>query len=426
MPDAFRRDGAFRMNDVRASLTGRILSLALAMTGVLWGMLMILNPKGVESRVFFERGERLFGDFVSTRICAEFGYANDRQEALTACYPALGPALARPFPLSQEGGAWFTGIGMLLWTVGFCILLGRKKEVGDGETPECRLYAGSQDVPIVGKACLVIGLLLSSIMLHAFEWGNQILYAAAAVTVFVAWWDSGSRWRRRVAAAALAVAAVLKIVPAILVLLYLMRWRSARTDGSRREVIGDFVVFAGTCVVLFVVPFAWYGGWTGFCQWLSNAVANAKGYAHRSAWGTVPIGRTIRVMMHVDVAQPWTGLWIERGVSVIAGLFCCALAIRLIVKRRGRTSDVLLSLVAVMLLVPGNMHVYTGLYLLPVLALRLEERMGWVEAVCWFLMLCPLQIPFGAGCLNHPLANLAFLWLAGSTAFRTQQRRFVL
>ena len=65
-----------------------------------------------------------------------------------------------------------------------------------------------------------------------------------------------------------------------------------------------------------------------------------------------------------------------------------------------------------MLLVPGNMHVYTGLYLMPVLALRAEEGMDVVEAACWFALLCPVQVPLGAGCLNHPLANIAFLVLA--------------
>ena len=71
-----------------------------------------------------------------------------------------------------------------------------------------------------------------------------------------------------------------------------------------------------------------------------------------------------------------------------------------------------------MLLIPGNMHVYTGLYLLPILALRLRAGMRWTEAACWFALLCPLQIPLGAGCLNHPLANLAFLALVAAALCR--------
>ena len=83
------------------------------------------------------------------------------------------------------------------------------------------------------------------------------------------------------------------------------------------------------------------------------------------------------------------------------------------------SGDGLMLVTAGMLLVPGNMHFYSGIYLLPVLALRLRERMGWVEAACWFALLCPLQLPLGAGSLNRPLANLAFLALLGGALFRT-------
>ena len=40
------------------------------------------------------------------------------------------------------------------------------------------------------------------------------------------------------------------------------------------------------------------------------------------------------------------------------------------------------------------------------------EAERWAEAACWFAVLCPVQVPLGAGCLNHPLANIAFLVLA--------------
>jgi len=195
---------------------GRALCLALAVTGMLWGVLLWLNPQGIESRVFFERGLKLFEDFMSTRTCAEFGYVNDKQEALTACYPALGPMLSLPFPPTRAGGAWFFGVGLLMWVASFVALLREKvRNAGWGMT-----------------VSLVVGCVLSSIMLHAFEWGNQIVYAAAGVTLFVAWRDAQCGWKRTSAALALAVAAVMKLVPAAFAVLYVQDWLCAEEEGA--------------------------------------------------------------------------------------------------------------------------------------------------------------------------------------------------
>lgn len=360
--------------------------IALAAAGLLWGALMALNPKGMQARVFFERGDSFFGDFFTVRTCAEYGYSNDKQEAFDTCYPALGPLMALPFPCTAKGGAVFTGVGFLLWALAFAELLRMK----------------AKSLGWLEKAGLLMGCAASSVMLHEVEWGNQVIYAAAAATLFVAWYDAEERWRRNVAAVALAVASVLKITPAALGVVYLSRLRRAK---------GEIALLVVAGIALFVVPFAWYGGWDGLCTWFGNALANAKAYVHRGAWGVVPIARTVRLVMHMDVSRPWSGLSLERAANVLIGGACMLAACRAAWKggARGRT---LLLAVAAMLLVPGNMHVYTGLYLMPVLALRADEGMDVIEAACWFALLCPVQIPLGAGCLNHPLANIAFLVLA--------------
>lgn len=361
--------------------------IALAAVGLLWGALMALNPKGMLARVFFERGDSFFGDFFTVRTCAEYGYSNDKQEAFDTCYPALGPLMALPFPCTAKGGAVFTGVGILLWALAFAELLRMK----------------AKPLGWLEKAGLLMGCAVSSVMLHEVEWGNQVIYAAAASTLFVAWYDAEERWRRNVAAVALAVASVLKITPAALGVVYLSRLRRAK---------GEIALLVVAGIVFFVVPFAWYGGWDGLCTWFGNALANAKAYAHRGAWGVVPIARTVRLVMHMDVSRPWPGLSLERAANVMIGGACMLAACRAAWRGRGARAGTLLLAVAAMLLVPGNMHVYTGLYLMPVLALRAEEGMDVVEAACWFALLCPVQIPLGAGCLNHPLANIAFLVLA--------------
>lgn len=361
--------------------------IALAAAGLLWGALMALNPKGMQARVFFERGDSFFGDFFTVRTCAEYGYSNDKQEAFDTCYPALGPLMALPFPCTAKGGAVFTGVGILLWALAFAELLRMK----------------AKSLGWLKKAGLLMGCAASSVMLHEVEWGNQVIYAAAAATLFVAWYDAEERWRRNVAAIALAVAAVLKITPAALGVVYFSRLRRAK---------GEIALLVAAGAVLFLAPFALYGGWDGLCAWFANAAANAKAYVHRGAWGVVPIARTVRLVMHMDVSRPWPGLSLERAANVLIGGACMLAACRAAWRGRGARAGTLLLAVAAMLLVPGNMHVYTGLYLMPVLALRADEGMDVVEAACWFALLCPVQIPLGAGCLNHPLANIAFLVLA--------------
>ncbi len=395
-------------------LLRRVFCLALAAAGMLWGALMIRNPQGVAARVFYVEGREFLGDFVLTRTCAEYGYANERQASLDACYPPLGPTSTLPFPLTRSGGLWFMGLGLAFWSVGFCFLLRRVRDAEcDSTGPQ---YAGER---ILLPFALFLGCLLSSCMLHAFERGNPILHTAAAVMFFVAGQSAQSRWMRWGAAVALAVAAALKITPAALAFVYMARWIQTDDRDVRHAVACDFGVFVGASLVLFVLPFAWYGGWEGFLQWLSNAMANAREHAHRGAWGLVPIGRTMRILLHVDVSQSWQNLWVERGLNVCLGLVCLAGAVRLAVKRVAAEADLLLLLVATMLLVPGNMHFYTGLYLLPVMVLRLWKGMTALEAVCWFAILCPLQVPLGAGCLNHPIANVAFLFLAAQALVRS-------
>ena len=423
--------GVKRMGDWLRGHVGDVLVAALVAVGVAWGVQLAARPQGAASRAFFEQGRDRFGDFRMPRVCADWGYANDRQPLRDSCYPALGSLLVKPFPFAA--GGWFAGLGALLWAAAFLALADGRKGL----------------VPLA--ACLV-----SAPMVFALERGNPIVHAAAASLLFVAWHDAEARWKRGVAYVSLAVAAALKIVPAVLGVLLLGRAR--QLDGGTgnwwRTCLRDGGALAALGACLFFVPFVWCGGCEGFAQWLRNAAENAAAYVHSGAWGAVAIGRTARsVLLHVDVTQPWPGLGLERLANVVLGLGCLVVVVRGLWTGRsagtadptsgrngtadptsgrngtadptsGRNGtvvrgDVLMLVTAALLLVPGNMHFYSGVYLLPVFALRLREGMGWGEAACWFALLCPLQVPMGAGSLNRPLANLAFMALLGGTLVRT-------
>ncbi len=389
-----------------------ILIALLAFSSLLWCILMVLSPHGVESRVFYEQGRHWLGDFTCVRNCAAEGYANALQPLYDSCYPAFGVLVAGLFP--REAALSFTVVGLLLWAVSFAVFL---KRVGR--------------MPLGLKAVFFGAVLLSGVVLHAFERGNQILYATAGTTLFLAWFDTTCAVKRRMALAALAGAAVLKISPALLIVLLAVRLRDGLKD-NLRSVVVDVVWFGAVGALLFFVPFAGVGGVEGFRQWLANAAANAARYAQCGAWGVVPIVRTLRIVRHQDVMAAWPGLRLEQLVGAFLGCGCLAAAGWQVVKGRCAAAvngRLLLFVVAALLLIPGNMHFYTGLYLLPVLALRLgEDDFGWFESACWFAILCPLQIPCGTGCLNHPIANLAFLALVGQAAISlfTNSRKYAI
>lgn len=363
---------------------GRLLLVLLAIAGLAWGISYALVPSGCQAGVFCEKGQTFFGDFTRMVHVAQVGIHVEGVDPCDVCYTALAYVVAKLFAANVIGGAIFTGIGWLLFLIACWVLL-RSRQVSGGALPVIMAFA------------------VCSPMLYAIEWGNPIVYAAAGVVLWMAWRNDQSPRKRACAAVALAVAVVLKIAPVVFAFDYLFR---------RERDWKGMAWFVGACLILFFMPWIAWGGWAGLSSWFSNAAANARHYVHKGAWGAVPIGRTVRVLLHQDVSQAWSGIGCERVASVVlgsVGLVCGLVSRKEYVRLLGLTSA--------LLLIPGNMHFYTGIYLIPICILwtfqqSTEERwQRWGKMICWFVVFCPMQIPCGTGCLNHPLANLAFLYL---------------
>jgi len=355
--------------DGRRLFAGALVAAALA-----WGALYALAPQGVQARVFAEKGRQFFWDYQVTRQCAETGYLAWSRAPQDAAYTPFTLLLTRPFPASTAGGTLFTAAMLALFLAA--------------------LYPALRTADSATRRLFLLGAAASAPVLYAVEWGNPVLLAGACTALFLAWYRSPVPAQRRAAAVALAAAAVLKIAPALLAVLWLPR-RGARFPGR------TVALFMGAGAVLFVAPFLFYGGLAGFEQWFANAAANAAHYVHKTAWGFVPIARTVRVAMGADVTQAWAGIGLERALAACLGALCLVAAVR----RRGDGRAVFPA-VAALLLLPGNMHFYTGVYLLAAWAVR---PIGLAAACAAFATACPLQVPWGGACLNHPLANLAFL-----------------
>ena len=372
-----------------------ILVVALVAASIVWLAGIFLNPNGVQSKVAVAgKFVEAFVDFRPSRLqsgCrdAYFGAERSGVAARDRAYPPLCYDILRLFPSEARlGGIAFAIVSGGLFILAFAI------------------FMYSVGAPHLWTVVIATIVALSSPMLAAASNANMLTLSATGVVLWAAWWNSGTNWRRWVSLIALAFAAATKLVPAVFAICYLLERRYR-----------EFAAFALVAVVLFLAPFAWYGGFDGFCSWFANAQQNAAYYRSKAAWGIVPIDRTIRVLggMSARDTLDWPTLGLSWAANVAIGVVCLSSAI--VWKGRGVYFRSLM-LVGAALLIPGNMHFYTGLYLFLPFALWMAETddirvspLMALECVCWFLIFNPFQIPLGPGCVNHPLANLSFLGL---------------
>ena len=133
---------------------------------------------------------------------------------------------------------------------------------------------------------------------------------------------------------------------------------------------------------------------------MANASENGRHYVPLGSWGFVAVFRFVRMVLGLTCEGAWPGLGLARLLSVTAGLVA--------LWRYWKAGDVFFLVVA-MLLVPGNMNYYAGVYLVVAL---LAGRWPGTELVAWFVILCALQLPYGAFSVNRHLANVVLLGLA--------------
>lgn len=362
---------------------------ALLAAFALWAVSAAWNTGG-QRVLFFEEGRDLLGDFWMPKTCLEEGYAPPGEDASAErsgwfdgrmrvcardrCYPA--PALM-PLKLFSAtwGGAW-------AWTA-------------------CVALAFAAALCAVARGWWPLALMGTMPVLFTVERGNAIGLSAAAVAVFLAWYKSERLGRRRVAALALACAACLKVSPALLGLLYLPRrdWKS-------------MAWCAAFGAVLFVVPW-WFvpGGFAALPDFVANVGENAVAYARSAEFGLVPVWRAVRILLGQDCQQTWSGCMAALRASQAAGMALVSLG----AWRRSECAAVV-----GMLWAAGNMHYYGALYLVPLFALALARPTAcalprgrrFVQAACWFAILCPVQLVVSGHAANALLCNAAAAVLA--------------
>ena len=352
------------------------LFVAVAVTGLLWLALAVFCPKAKQTQLFAAVGVNLFQDYQIPRICASSPdpYQASRTPIETRCYAPIAYVLVKPFSEDlYAGGLTFTAFGAACFLLSLGLLL-------KGDRSDSWWTIG--------------GIVASFPFLFALERSNPIWLSAAGIAVFLAWFDGKDAWKRQLALLALAFACALKMTPGVFALLLVRarRWR-------------DLLILAGEGAFLLLAPFLLFDGSGLIGEWVACTRLHLESYA-----GNKPMG----------FARLWTSLsfWICGGAikevifsagrlaDVALGLTVSVMALRCADKMRGA-----LLLSGAMLLIPGVSQVYTYLYLVIPFSLLANRRIAVSDAVLWFVLLCPLIIPFRLWALNSWLGNVAFLAL---------------
>lgn len=231
---------------------------------------------------------------------------------------------------------------------------------------------------------LCVCLLMSGVTIFTIERGNSALNVMVMLLWAFALRDSEEAWKREAALVLIAVAAGFKVYPCVFGLLYLFekRWREA----ARLVAYG---------VVLFFVPFLWFGGLDGLKQFLLNhqeihsmlrddyltSLPSAAGFlAAEFGWDGE---RALRV-----------------GEALALGLGVVEIACICLEKRLWRR---VLLMVSLFTLVPGWSAEYMAVYMvLPLVLCMCQEEQS--RLYVWYLTLFGLifvLLPFGVSFETH-------------------------
>lgn len=112
------------------------------------------------------------------------------------------------------------------------------------------------------RLCIMLAFILSySTLIGCIERGNNILYVATCLLAAIYLKDSDSRYKRELALIFIAIAAALKVYPAVFGILYLYEKRIK--EAFRLILYG---------ILFFFIPFLWVGGFEGIRLFFANQI----------------------------------------------------------------------------------------------------------------------------------------------------------
>jgi len=203
------------------------------------------------------------------------------------------------------------------------------------------------------KLLVSIAMLLTAPVFFSIERGNSILLVIALMTAFIFGHDSDNKILKELSLIGLAVAAALKISPALLgiLLIYKKDWKAAI-----RTVIYGIIIFVGPFLLL-------KGGLSNIPLMIRNVQMNNEFYM--SKWGLT----LYYTLVNYGVPDSMT---IFRVTGIVSKVLCLLMIIAAF--KFDRRSDVIMVLSLSLIVFPDHSGYYNLLYLVPATIMLINEE----------------------------------------------------
>ncbi len=247
-------------------------------------------------------------------------------------------------------------------------------------------YMKQNGIPVVQRTLVGIALLFAAPYLYLYGRGNYLFLVVTCISWFFAWYNSEKRWQRELSLVLLAIAAGIKLYPALLAAILLKEKRFA-----------DFFKTVFYTIAAFFLPFlAFSGGFSNIRVFLQNLTSfqgsgqvSDRNYSMPTfLFDFVQIANGLKAS---DIPQ-WV---ITVGGKLSSAILLCSLLFSLFAKNAWRA----LSLITIALIVyPAPSFMYASTMMLPVIVMflscREKQRRDYVFLALFLVMLIPVQFGY--------------------------------
>ncbi len=378
-----------------------IFSYLLILTALLFGALLIYNPQGRQSLLFFQQGRDMLADFLNLLV-----YVHDKnpyfnnyfscsvKQSLPFVYLLFYPFSA---PLVLEG---ISNVRQL-WLIPAAVM----SAIFVTTASTLLLFLNLEKLNTLKKYThlFLFALLCSGIMLFSLERGNIIILSAACMAVFIVNYKSQTRTGRALAVISLSLMSVLKIVPVLMGFLWLFDKRYK-----------DLLIAAGLTLFLALAPFFLCEG--GFAINFAKALQNTTDSQIYMAISQMLPRFGLQHSALVMFSGLPISLYMWNTIALTVNIFALGLLIFTLFKipKIKEEWQRLCLMVLIIIFLPTQSLFYCGLYMLPVIAIFLNKKefagFDYFYALLFFIFLMPLQILPQNNWIINNLA-LIILWL---------------
>lgn len=247
---------------------------------------------------------------------------------------------------------------------------------------------------------MALGLAFCSPILFNVERGNIILLSLLFTACFLFGYDSENKIVRELSLICLAMAASIKIYPAVFG--FILVWDKRYMQAVRCAIYG---------VVCFLAPFALFGGFSGFEGFLSNLTEFVGGNAAAARDHLMNFSNLLSNLTQLFLGSAELGRSIA-GYALVPFSLLTVLLATFVFKSRWKS---VLALSMVLVLFPNaNGYYAMSFYIFPIVFFLIEEKHGIFD---WFYLafmsLCILPMQFLMGLFG---INSGTLWQICATA----------